>query len=118
MGSKIEGLEQLDYHQRLKKLKLYSLERRRERYLIINAWQQVEGLAENTLGLKARRTGRSRRIVSINIPLGVNKKRIKEKDRTLIHNLTARKMERLFDALPLGIRNITEKMKDTFKHYL
>ena len=35
--SKIEGLEQLDHHQRLKKLNLYSLERR-ERYLIINAW--------------------------------------------------------------------------------
>ena len=34
--SKIEGMEQLDYHQRLKKLNLYSLERRRERYLIIN----------------------------------------------------------------------------------
>ena len=81
--SKIEGLEQLDYHQRLKKLNLYSLERRRERYLIINAWQQVEGLTENTLGLKARRTGRSRRIVSTNIPLGVNKKNNKRKGQNI-----------------------------------
>ncbi|CAL4257066.1 unnamed protein product, partial [Meganyctiphanes norvegica] len=62
--SKIYGLDQLDYHQRLKKLNLYSLERRRERYLIINVWQQIEGLTENVLGLKARRLGRSRRIVS------------------------------------------------------
>merc|ERR1712030_34994 len=96
----------------------YSLERNREIYLIINAWQQVEGLTENTLGLKARRTGRSRMIVSTNIPLQVNKKIIKEKDRTLIHNSTARRMERLFNALPPGIRNITEKTKNTFKHHL
>ncbi|CAL4101616.1 unnamed protein product, partial [Meganyctiphanes norvegica] len=83
--SKIYGLDQLDYHQRLKKLNLYSLERRRERYLIINAWQQIEGLTENVLGLKARRLGRSRRIVSAKIPIGINGKRIKERDRTLIH---------------------------------
>ncbi|CAL4062211.1 unnamed protein product, partial [Meganyctiphanes norvegica] len=62
--SKIEGIEHLNYHQRLKKLKLYSLERRRERYMIINAWQQIEGITENVLGLKARRMGRSRRIIS------------------------------------------------------
>ena len=116
--SKIDGLEQLDYHQRLKKLNLYSLERRRERYLIINAWQQVEGLTENTLGLKARRIGRSRRIVSTNIPLGINGKRVKERDRTLIHNSTARKMERLFNAIPQNIRNTTGKTKDTFKCHL
>jgi len=41
--SKIKGLEHMDYHERLKKLGLYSLERRRERFLIINAWQQLEG---------------------------------------------------------------------------
>ncbi|CAL4086342.1 unnamed protein product [Meganyctiphanes norvegica] len=39
--SKIEEMEQLNYHQRLKKLNLYSLERRRKRYLIINSWQQI-----------------------------------------------------------------------------
>ena len=32
---KIEGLENLDYHQRLKECNLYSMERRRERYMII-----------------------------------------------------------------------------------
>ncbi|CAL4111055.1 unnamed protein product, partial [Meganyctiphanes norvegica] len=107
LTSKIYGLDQLDYHQRLKKLNLYILERRRERYLIINAWQQIEGLTENVLGLKARRLGRSRRIVSGKIPIGINGKRIKERDRTLIHNSTARKSERLFNVLPQSIRNIT-----------
>ena len=54
-SSKIDGMEGLDYHQRLKELRMYSLERRRERYLIIYAWQMLEGLKENVLGLKARK---------------------------------------------------------------
>merc|ERR1711891_61459 len=40
---KIEGLENLDYHQRLKECNLYSMERRRERYMIIYTWQMLEG---------------------------------------------------------------------------
>ena len=50
--SKIKGLENLNYHQRLKRLRMYSLERRRERYLIINAWQQIEDVKENILNLE------------------------------------------------------------------
>ena len=116
--SRIEGLENLNYHQRLKKLKLYSLERRRERYMIINAWQQIEEISENVLGLKARRLGRSRRLVSTMIPLGINGKRIKDRDRTLIHNSTAKKMERLFNVIPPDLRNITGVKTETFKRHL
>ena len=36
----------MDYHERIKDLELYSLEMRRERFLIINAWQQLEGVRE------------------------------------------------------------------------
>ena len=36
---RIEGIEHLTYPEQLKKLKLYSLERRRERYLIIYLWK-------------------------------------------------------------------------------
>ena len=116
--SRIDGLEPLNYHQRLKKLNLYSLERRRERYLIINAWQQIEGQVENILNLKARRTGRIRSIISRTIPLVIDGKRIKERDRTLIHYSTARKMERLFNLLPPNLRNITGVTTDTFKKHL
>ncbi|CAL4095372.1 unnamed protein product [Meganyctiphanes norvegica] len=116
--SRIEGLENLNYHQRLKKLKLYSLERRRERYMIINAWQQIEEISENVLGLKARRLGRSRRLVSTMIPLGINGKRIKDRDRTLIHNSTAKKMERIFNVIPPDLRNITGVKTETFKRHL
>ena len=116
--SKISGMENLNYHQRLRKMNLYSLERRRERYMIINAWQQIEGISENILGLKARTIGRSRRIVSTVIPFGIKGKKIKEKNRTLIHYSTARKMERLFNILPPNIRKITGKTTETFKKHI
>ena len=47
--SKIRGLENMNYHERLEKLNLNSLERRRERFMIINAWEQIEGIRENIL---------------------------------------------------------------------
>ena len=50
--SKISGLEEINYDNRLKKLGLYSLERRRERFLIINVWQHLEGIKENALKQK------------------------------------------------------------------
>ena len=66
--SRIEGLENMNYHERLKELKMYSLERRRERYLIIFAWKMIEGKRENILNLQARKTGRCRKIVQRSIP--------------------------------------------------
>ena len=42
----------MDYHERLKTLNTYSLERRREHFFIQNAWQQIEGKKENILGLE------------------------------------------------------------------
>merc|ERR1712074_293087 len=59
---KIEGMEELDYHQRLKELKIYSMERRRERYVIIYGWQQLEGKKENVLKLKTSGRSGARRI--------------------------------------------------------
>ena len=48
----------------------------------------------------------------------IDGKRIKERDRTLIHYSTARKMERLFNLLPPNLRNITGVTTDTFKKHL
>ena len=71
-------MEELDYHERLKKLNLYSLERRRERYLIIYGWQQLEGKRENVLRLTATKTMRDRRIISPKIPNMANGKRLSQ----------------------------------------
>ena len=108
----------IDFSSAISEINLYSLERRRERYLIINAWQQIENRAENILGLTARKIGRNRSIVSHNIPFSINGQRLKGRERTQIHNSTAKKMERLFNVLPQHIRNITDKSTETFKHHL
>ena len=47
--SKISGLEDLNYWQRLSRLKLYSLQRRRERFIFIHMWKIFKGLAPNDL---------------------------------------------------------------------
>jgi len=66
--SKIKGMEDLDYHQRLKKLDMYSLERRRERFLIINSWEQLEDEKRNVLSLKSGTNGRKGMIKTAIIP--------------------------------------------------
>ena len=116
--SKINGMEELDYHQRLKALKLYSLERRRERYLIIYAWQMTENIKENVLNLKIHKNGRSRTIYSRPIRWIYKGTKIKHSYRSQIHESTSKKMERLFNCLPPYIRNIEQKTTDTFKFHL
>ena len=44
---KIKNLQSLNYWERLKKLKMYSLQRRRERYIIIYTWSIIENLVPN-----------------------------------------------------------------------
>ena len=111
--SKIEGMEDLNYHERLRKLKLYSLERRRERFMIINAWQQLEGIKENLLCFKEVGKGKSRTIKTTRVP---------NNNSNLIYNCPARKMERLFNILPPFLRQIrgvkTEKFKEELDKWL
>ena len=40
-------MQSLEYSERLISLKIYSLQRRRERYCIINVWKIIEGLVPN-----------------------------------------------------------------------
>ena len=44
----ITGMNDMPYHERLKSLGLYSLQRRRERYCIIYIWKIIEGLSYNS----------------------------------------------------------------------
>ena len=52
----------LDYHERLRKLEMFSLERRRDRYRIIYGWQQIEGIKENVMKLRINNNGGNRLI--------------------------------------------------------
>ena len=47
---RIDGMENKNYWERLSALKLYSLERRRERYLIIYTWKIINGKVPNIIG--------------------------------------------------------------------
>jgi len=115
--SRIEGVENMDYHERLKELKLYSLERRRERYYMIYGWQQMEGIKENSLKLKESERG-TRLIISPKMPGEYDGVRISRSIKTTIDNGPARKTARLFNRLPRGVRRITGVTTKTFKGHL
>ena len=92
-------MEDLDYHERLKKLNMYSLERRRERYMIIYGWQQLEGLKENVLRLNASETRRDRLIITQKKLVSANGKCSSRVEKRLICNSPSRKTQRLFNCI-------------------
>ena len=49
---RIDGMHELGYWERLKKLNLYSMQRRRERYSIIMMWKMANNEAPNNIGVK------------------------------------------------------------------
>ena len=52
LTSKIAGLERLDYWSRLQSLGLMSLQRRRERYILLYLWKILNCLVPNDLGIE------------------------------------------------------------------
>ena len=61
------GLQNLNYRQRLSKLKLLSLQRRRERYMIIHVWKISSQNAPNDINMEFRQN--SRLGIRVKIPL-------------------------------------------------
>ena len=95
------GMNDMPYHERLKSLGLYSLQRRRERYCIIYIWKIIEGLAPNfsnpvTSTVSGRR-GRSCVISHVNIG----------RVDTLAYNSFRWRSIRLFNGLPMHLRSIS-----------
>ena len=72
--------------------------------MIINTWQQIEDPEKNILGFELNERARHRTIKDTRVKW--NKK---SKNSTLIYNSPARKMMRLFNAIPGEIRDITGK---------
>ena len=108
---KINGASR-DYHEATKELNMYSLERRRERYIIMQVWKMLENKVPDDLNIKLQSSINSRR------------------GRTcLIHKLTSTPSHlqkakqqtvrcfgiKIFNALPKPIRNITNVDTDQFK---
>ena len=92
-------------------LKMYSQERRMERYRIIYAWKILEGISPNC-GLVSQtsdRRGRELRIPAI---------RGKERIQTLREASFQVHGPRLFNSLPIPIRDLNKISVDQFKYKL
>ena len=114
---KIHGMQSLSYWDQLQQLGLYSLERRRERYIATYVWKILEGIAPNISddhGISAQkhpRRGRECRVpkVSTSAPSRIQ---------TIRFSSFAVKGPRIFNSLPKHLRNFTGGMVDNFKHRL
>ena len=113
---RINGLENLNYWERLRTLDLYSLERRRERYIIIYVWKIIRGLVPNI-------EGRNKIETYDNIRFGLRCK-IPRRITTATDRIQTCKDKNffvngpnLFNCLPKDIRECTES-PDVFKRKL
>lgn len=112
---KITGMNELNYWQRLTALNLYSLERRRERYIIIYMWKIIRGAAPNVDGTNRIQTANGRHGLKCVIP-GLNRGAMK-RIQTQKDNSFFVKGPKLFNCLPKEIRESTEN-QDIFKRKL
>ena len=116
----ISGMAGLSYTERLTVLKLYSLQCKTERYIIIYVWKILEGLVHNLYGkefkdftllyvLKHQIVG-GRTCISSHINVG--------RLETLEYNSFRWCVIRLFNQLPLFVRNTTVCSIHSFKKQL
>ncbi len=112
---KIAGMSRIDYWEQLQNLNIHSLERRRERYLIIYTWRILEGQVPNPstrlTPFTTLRSGRFCRAPKV-------KSSASAKVQTLRHNSLACKGPRLFNKMPQCIRDITGCSTASFKEKL
>ena len=118
---KIHGIRHLTYWDQLKELRMYSQERRRERYMIIYVWRILEGQVPNICNsvsvsgsIIARWHCRRGRVCDVP-PIA---RHSSPKVQQLREASLSVKGQKLFNLLPLEIRNTTGCSKDIFKRAL
>ena len=105
----IAGYQNLLYSERLKSLRLYSLQKRRDRYLVIYMWKIAEGLAPNlSPAIDSTARGRLCDVLSV-MPGAVGTK--------YYHSFKWHAI-RLFNSLPQHLRNLTNCSVHMFKNRL
>lgn len=113
---RIDGMSKLDYWTRLKELKLYSLQRRRERFAIIYMFKILHGLVPN-LDIKFNYNERTgiraiAKVVPNTLPTYI---------KTMQYNSFTQTGPKLFNCIPKELRKKWEKsdnMVETFKRKL
>lgn len=112
--NKISEVKHLDYWGRLKPLKLFSLERRRDRYAILYIYKILHGMTTNNINIRFytnKRQGRLCHIQRVNLRATTRVKTLKE-------NAFATRGPLLFNCLPRHLRNSEEHNLEKFKNQL
>ena len=109
--SKLEGMEDRDYYNRLKILNVYSCERRRDRYLLLYIFKIIHGKVPNP-GLSYKWSSRRGKVLSVPPVLSSKPSRAS----TLLHHSFTRRAPRLFNCLPQSLRNLPDNIpKESLK---
>ena len=108
--ARVANMEGLDYWDRLKKLGMYSQERRRERYQIIFIWKLSQGLVKG-YNLPFQQNERRGLLVTVP-PMAANSPAAVRKAREASLQI---KGARLFNLIPRDLRDMTGVTVDTFK---
>ena len=113
---RIDQMRDLDYWQRLERLKLYSLERRRERYLIIYVWKVLQDMAPNFEGRDCICTEENARRGRLCV-LPSRRREAMQRHQTLHEGSVPVLGSKLFNCLPKEARELDGSL-DTFKSHL
>ena len=98
--AKIEGLGDSDYWERLSKLKLLSLQRRRERFIIFHVWKIIHGKSPNDIGMQFERQDDCIKAIVKPLP------RCAARKQTLFENSFAICGAKLWNRMPKQSRNM------------
>ena len=115
--SRLTNMSDLNYWQRLKRLSLFSVERRRERYTIVHIWKVIQSLDPMIKDLDGNKlesiyNARRGRLLKV-IPL----KRVTPRLRTKLETSFMTRGPWLFNCLPQDVR-AADFTLDTFKKKL
>ena len=105
---KIPEVSSLNYWERLQKLKIYSQERRMERYRAIYIWKILEGISPNC-GIQVINSDRRGREIQIPQIKGNGKYQTLRAGSFQVHGA------KIFNSLPKSIRNLTKISVEEFK---
>ena len=104
--TRIDGIQHLNYWQRLKALNLMSLQRRRERYTIIHMWKVLHGKCPNDVNIQFSATlrhGQKAVIPTLN-------KSSSQRNQTLYDNSFAVIGPRLWNLIPPNMHTIEDPL--------
>ena len=107
---KVTGMEDMNYWARLHSLKLYSQERRRERYMIVFLWKISQRMVEGYSVTFSNNVRRGRTVLPNSVVASAPAVVRRARETTL-----GVKGAKLFNLLPISIRNIDSDNVETFK---